>query len=189
MFRRMSWVWIVSLLIAGCSDDSAKTDTGAGSSDKSVTAEASTGTCGTSAFAPADGTVADYTKGTPKVATTAKELQDLIDGGSEKYSNNQFACMVQVVYTNSTKGVTLEAWIFDQTNAAGAEAAMTAALSADDTELTPKIGDASKENTKLLSNYTVIMRKGQYVGRILASKKDASADAVALLTAIAGAMP
>jgi hypothetical protein len=153
--------------------------------------EAAVKSCPTSAFLPADAKVGDYKQdGAPQVATNGIELKALIDGGSEKYEQNSFLCMVLAKYKSASKGVSAELWVFDQTDAAGADAAMKAVLTPDDADLAPTIGDASKENVKLPFGYTAIMRKQRYLGRaVLADKKaEGSADASSLLREIAAAI-
>jgi hypothetical protein len=188
--------WIGSLLVlafVACSDDTVapKPDTGPGK-DVIIAGEAKPSDCATKAYVPADSKVGDYKlEGAIAFASDGASLKALIDGGSEKYEQNKFSCMSLAKYKSASKSVTVELWLFDQTDSAGATAAMGAVVGPDDTDLSPVLGDAAKENLKLPFGYTAIFRKGKVLGRvILAEKKtEGQADALSLLTATAGAVP
>jgi hypothetical protein len=183
---------LATALVGACSDDTSKTvDKGPSKVDTKVGGtDGTTKTCSTSSLLPADKSVSDYTKkAAADVANDATSLQALIDGGSEKYSQNKFVCMVQAIYASTTSSSEITVWIFDQTDAAGATAAMTAAVSATSTDLTPTVGDASKEDTTLVSGYVAFARKNKTLVRVSANKKAVSADAQALLKAIIAAAP
>jgi len=190
MSMRVLSCLLLTWALVGCSDDDlgTKLDGGGGGADKGATVDQSTAKCGTSAFLPADSAVGAYkVKGTPKAAATNKQLDDLINGGSEKYKTNKFSCMVEAFYTSGA--MTAQVWIFDQTDKTGAEGAYKATTSSDNTDITPTIGDASRENLKLLADYLGFMRKGKYLARVSIDDLTAKADGQALLKASAGAMP
>jgi hypothetical protein len=173
-------------LVGGCSDDTSNPQVDKGP-PKTETQQLS---CNTMGLLPTDKSVGDYTrKATPDIAANATSLQALIDGGSEKYSQNKFICMVQAFYTSTTSGAEIKIWVFDQTDAAGATAAMTAAVSPVFTDITPTIGDASKEDTTLPAAYVAFARKGKTLARVEANKKTANTDAQSLLKAIITAAP
>lgn len=182
-------VLILSLALAGCSDDTdSKQDKGtpadSGAADKAKAADQSTATCGTQKLLPADGTVGDFKLDKMEAAADGKGLQALINGGSEKYEKNKFACMVRATFKSATKKHGIEIWIFDQTDAAGAKAAYDASEHSDDADISPTIGDASRENAKLLFEYTADMRLGKYLARVKIDDKAAKADGPTALKAM-----
>ncbi len=197
---RPALITILLFTLTACSDDTdVKKDSGPSnpeaSVDKSVPketapADLSTAKCGTKALLPADATIGDFKLDKVEAAADAKGLQALINGGSEKYEKNKFKCMVKAVYKSptKTKKYTIEVWLFDQTDAAGAKAAYDASKHPDDADITPTIGDASRENLKLLFEYTADMRKGQYLARIKIDDKTAKADGPLTLKEIAKAI-
>jgi hypothetical protein len=195
---RKSGICIGSILLAlgllgGCSDDTVppKPDKGP-AQDVTVPKEAAPASCVTTAYAPASDKVGDYKlDGAIKIAADSTALKDLIDGGSEKYEQNKFVCMSLAKYTSASKSVSVELWIFDQTDVGGATAAMGAVVGPDDTDLAPVLGDAAKENLKLPFGYTAIFRKGKVLGRVILEKDKAigQADALALLQAAVAAVP
>lgn len=183
-----SWLpMLVLLALSACSDDTAA-GRDLGLPDKS--ADQTQASCATSAFLPADAAVGDFKqKGKPQAAATGQQLDNLINGGSEKYKQNKFLCMVQAVYESTAKSASMKVWIFDQTDATGAEGAYKASAHPDDTATATTIGDASRENLKYLTDYTADMRKGRYLARVVLDVKTASADGLAMLSAIVKAMP
>lgn len=175
-------------LTAACSDDT----TGGqdfGAPDRG-TADAAPPTCGTTAYLPADSAVGDFKQSAAvKVAATGKQLQDLINGGSEKYQKNGFSCMALAVYQSASASHGVEVWLFDQGSAAGAKAAFEATKNPDDTPISPTLGDESRENKKLLAEYTADMRKGRYLARVKIDDKTGAADGPKVLKVIADALP
>jgi hypothetical protein len=176
-------VALLSMLALGlpaCSDDGDK-----------PTADAAPAPCSSIALLPADNAVGDFTReGTPQEASTEKGLFDLIDGGAEKYIQNKWVCLAMVSYKSATAAHTLEARLFDQTDAAGATAAYTATGSVDDVDITPVIGDAARGHENAVSDlYQADMRKGKYLARVIADKAAGKDDALSLLKAIAAAVP
>ena len=187
MNRWIVWLSLLALPLASCSDDDKGYPVDLGV-DQAVV-DMTVATCGTSSFLPADGKVSGYKhKSTPKAAATSKQLDLLINGGSEKYKANKFTCMVEAFYTDATGKLTAQIWIFDQTDATGATGAFTAVASTDYTDITPAMGDAAKENLQLLADYLGIMCKGKYVVRVSIDDKTKGADGRALLKAIADAL-
>ena len=179
---------LASLLLCGaCSDDGTTTDSGGPDLTVDSGPPAS---CGTSAYLPADSTVGDFKQeAQPKAADTGKRLDDLIDGGSEKYKNNKFKCMVEVVYASATKSYKIKVWLFDQTDTAGATGAYTASGSAGFTDITPTVGDASREDLTLPLDYLADMRKGQYLARVQIDDNTSATDGQAMIKAIAAKLP
>jgi len=186
--------WFIALCIPAlfalaCSDDDKGNNNGTidgGGPDQAV-ADMTPAKCGTSAVLPADSAVSGYKKkGAHKAAATGKQLDLLINGGSEKYKTNNFSCMVEAYYTDATGKITAKVWIFDQTDATGAAGAFAKVVSSDYTDITPTVGDASKENLKLLVDYEAFMRKGKYLAHVSIDDKTKSADGQAFLKAIAG---
>lgn len=181
-------------LAAGCSDDdNGKKDTG--TTPKDGGADKGGKTCTAKDLLPADNTVGDFKQqATPQTAADSKSLTDLINGGSDKYFNNRFACLALVVYGSVAKSWDLEVWLFDQTDSVGADGAYKAtAISGVDADITPTIGDASRENVNTVAGvYTGYARKGKYLARIFAENKpDATAgkdDVQAMLKAIVAAI-
>jgi hypothetical protein len=158
--------------------------TGGGGGDASTS-------CSATPLLPADNTVGDFTQdGAPQKATNLTELTALINGGAEKYTQTQkFVCMAWVKYKSGSKSHTLEVRLFDETDQAGAEAAYKATEHPDDQDITPAIGDASRGHENAVSGiYQADMRKGQYLVRIIADQTAGKDDALAMLTAIAGAI-
>jgi hypothetical protein len=139
---------------------------------------------------PADKAVGDYTrKAAPESANDVSALQAIVDGASEKYSQNKFVCMSRAYYDSAASGAQVELWVFDQTDAAGAKAAMDIAV-AGLTDLAPVIGDASKEDTTVVGGYLAFARtKGKTLVRVYANKKAAKDDAVSLLKLVINAAP
>ena len=188
--------WLLSILVlalAACSDDAdPDKDTGPAKditvTDKTVTdktvADKSTATCETKKLLPADSSVGDFKLDKVEAAQNSKELQALINGGSEKYEKNKFKCMVKATFKSITKKYIIEIWLFDQTDAAGAKAAYDASKNSDDADITPTIGDASRENLKLPFDYSADMRLGQYLARIKIDDNTAKADGPLALKAI-----
>jgi hypothetical protein len=170
------------LLCSACSDDTTQKDSGT----QDIGTPAS---CGTSAYLPADSAVGDFKKGTIKAADTGKRLDDLIDGGSEKYKTNNFKCMVQVIYESGSKSYEIKVWLFDQTDATGASGAYTASGSGSFTDITPTVGDASREDLTLPLDYLADMRKGQYLARVQIDDNSAKDDGRAMIKAIASKLP
>lgn len=181
-------------LAAGCSDDdNGKKDTGAVQQDGS--ADTGVKTCVAKDLLPADNAVGDFTqKAAPQIAADSKSLTDLINGGSDKYFNNNFDCLALVVYASATKSWDLEVWLFDQTDSTGADGAYKAtAIAGIDADITPTIGDASRENVNTVAGvYTAYARKGRYLVRVFAENTaDATAgkdDVQAMLKAIVAAI-
>jgi hypothetical protein len=177
------------LLGAGCSDEKKPNPDSKIVADGPQKVDGGNKTCGTTAHLPANGKVGDYQQSqAPEVATNSQQLFDLIDGGAEKYLQNKFVCMTKAKYASAAKSINIDVWLFDQTDAAGATAAMTAATSAGETPTAPVIGDASVENLGLTFGYQATMRKGKYLARVITEKKEGKDDALALLTQIAGAL-
>ena len=188
--RTVGLLPLLFLALAACSDDT-DPQKDAAVADKAVIADkapadSSTASCDTKKLLPADGTVGDFKLDKVEAAVNGKELQALINGGSEKYEKNSFKCMVKSTYksTSATKKYLIEIWIFDQTDAAGAKAAYVASKHSDDADISPTIGDASRENLKLLYDYTADMRQGKYLARIKIDDKAAKADGPVALKAI-----
>jgi hypothetical protein len=185
MTRALLAVGACLALGLGCSDDSKQ------QKDNGPTPDLSKDTgpkvCGATSLLPADSAVGDYKKDTPQVATTPKELDDLIDGGSEKFINNKFNCMAWVKYSSTAASASVDIKLFDQTDAAGAQAAY-GIVGTGYTDITPVVGDAAKESV-LVSSYAAVMRKGKHIAQVEAKPKTAQADAVALLKALAGLLP
>jgi hypothetical protein len=172
----------------GCSDDTKQPQNDKGpTADLKVSKDTGPKTCSATSLLPADNTVSDYKKDTPQIATTAKELNDLIDGGSEKFSDNKFVCMAWVKYTSTTASSSVDVKLFDQTDAAAVQA-VYGIVGTTYTDISPVIGDAAKESV-LVSSYAAVMRKGKYIAQIEAKPKTAQADAVSLLKALAAALP
>ena len=180
---------LVLLTTAACSD-SVDTDGGL-VADKAIAADTGKpATCGTSAYLPADGKIGDFKRtASPKAAANGKQLKDLIDGGSEKYEKNSFVCMSLVSYASATTSYKIEIWLFDQTDAAGAKAAYAATKHPDDADLSPTVGDASRQNSKLLFEYTADMIKGKYLARVKVDDKKGAADGLAAIKAVAANLP
>jgi len=173
---------ILLLALAACSDDNGKTPD-QGPADQGPAA------CTAKAQLPANGAVGDFNQQkAPDLAANLTDLTALIDGGSEKYTQGgKFVCMAWVKYASGTKAHTLEAWLFDQTDASGAEGAYTNTKNPDDQNLSPVIGDAARGHENAISDiYQADMRKGQYLIRVIADKVAGKDDAVAMLIAIAG---
>jgi hypothetical protein len=168
----------------GCSSDSNNTKDTGSTQDTTVVKESKV-----VSFLPADDAVKGYVKQqAPETAATNKELDDLIDGGSEKYKENKFYYMTQVYYLNTQKATSIKVWIFDQTDTAGAEGAFNRAKSPSGTAISPAIGEASLEDLTLPAGYTAILRKAKYVAQVVVDKKDSKDDGKALLTKIAEAI-
>ena len=183
---QLSSLLIATLLLGACSDDShaPPLDKGTITTDGDPCAAE---TCNTTALLPGDKKVADYVKGAPEAAVSPVCVQRRIDGGSVKYEQNKFVCLTRVIYTSAGASTEIELWAFDQTDATGAKGAMD--IAADGcTDLTPTIGDASSEITAV-STYTAFARKGKTLVRVVANKKAAKDDAVALLKLIINAAP
>ncbi len=185
----------MTMLFAACSDDDPieQRDTGTTQADAAqplqeqgvAQEQGATPTCSVTDLLPTD--VQGYTPtDAPLVATNAKELQDIVNGGSEKYENNKYKCMAEVFFASA--GTELKVWFFDQTDTAGATAAYDAVGTGTETVTDPVIGDACKEDLTLPLNYTAFMRKGQYLVLISANKKDANVVSLALMEALAGAI-
>jgi len=179
----------------GCSDDdNDKKDTGTTKLDGGQKQDTGGAPCTVTDLLPADDAVGDYKKGTPKTAKDSTSLTDLINGGADKYFNNNFNCMTRVIYTSAAQAWDLEVWLFDQGDTTGASGAYTAtAITGVDVDITPTIGDASRENVNAVGGvYTGYARKGKYLVRIFAENKaDASAgkdDVQAMLKAVTGAV-
>ncbi len=175
--------------LAGCSDDTdSKQDKGtladSGAADKAKAADQSSASCGTKKLLPADAAVGDFKLDKVEAAANGKGLQALINGGSEKYEKNKFSCMVKATFKSATKKHSVEIWLFDQTDAGGAKAAYDASKHPDDADITPTIGDASRENAKLLFEYTADMRLGKYLARVKIDDKAAKADGPLALKAM-----
>jgi len=180
--RRILITALTLALAAGCSDDTSVGDS-AVAPDSSV--DSAPAFCDTSAFLPGDSVVGDFVvKGTPKAAANAAALNLLINGGSVKYSDNKFVCMVEAFYTSATKSYQIKVWIFDQTNNTGATAAYTATGNASFSNITPTIGDTSRENLKLPLDYMADVIKGKYLIRVQSDDPAAHADGLAMLKAI-----
>jgi hypothetical protein len=178
-----------TLAAAGCSDDSGGKKDAKTSTDTSAVDQGAA-TCGTTAYVPADSKVGDFKQESSKVAADGKTLQVLIDGGSTKYEYNKFKCMTRVVYASATKTTyKIEVWLFDQTDSSGAQAAYKATATGDETALTTTLGDESRENLKLVAEYTTDSRKGQYLCHIIADDKTGQTDALAFLSATIKALP
>jgi hypothetical protein len=182
-------ILILSLALGACSDDTDTTkDKGtpvdSSVADKAKAVDQSTATCGTKKLLPADGTVGDFKLDKVEAAADAKGLQALINGGSEKYEKNKFTCMVKATFKSASKKHGIEIWLFDQTDAAGATAAYDASKHPDDADISPTIGDASRENAKLLFEYTADMRLGKYLARVKIDDKAAKADGPTTLSAM-----
>jgi hypothetical protein len=189
MKRLIVLLSIPALVLVSCSDDDKGNGADMGNGADQAVADITVATCGTSAALPADDKVSGYKlKGTAKVAATGKDLDLLINGGSEKYKTNKFTCMVEAFYTDATGKLTAQVWIFDQTDAAGATGAFTLVTSGDYTDISPAVGDAGKENLKLLADYVGIIRKGKHVARVSLDDKSKSADGQAFLKEIASAL-
>ena len=191
--RRMYCLLLMfAFAISACSDDTdSKQDKGTttkqdkGVADKALADQGPVATCGTSKYLPADKAVGDFTRdGAVKAAADGKGLQVLINGGSEKYEKNKFNCMVLAKYKSATVKHTVEVWLFDQTDAAGNKAAYDASKHPDDVDITPVIGDAARENSKLLFDYTADMRLGQHLARIKIDDKAEKGDGPKFLEAI-----
>jgi hypothetical protein len=181
--RKTTFVLFSTLLACGvlaCSDDSEK-----------PTPDAAGTPCSSTALLPADNAVGDFTRdGAPQEADTEKKLFDLINGGAEKYTQNKWVCLAMVSYKSATAAHTIEARLFDQTDAAGATAAYTATGTVDDVDITPVIGDAARGHENTVSDlYQADMRKGKYLARVLADKAAGKDDALSLLKATAAAVP
>jgi hypothetical protein len=183
---------VATLLPGACSDDSTapQLDKSLPKAEMTVGHDGATKTCSTAALMPADKAVGDYTrKAAPESANDVAALQAIVDGGSEKYSQNKFVCMSRAYYDSVAIGAEVELWVFDQTDAAGAQAAMDIAVSGL-TDLTPVIGDASKEDLTVVGGYLAFARsKGRTLARVYANKKTARDDAVALLKLVLTAAP
>jgi hypothetical protein len=182
---------LAGLLLGACSDDNGqKSDNGSTKTDGGGTGACEdTKTCGTTDLLPADNAVGDYAKkGAPRVAADAACLQQLIDGGSVKYEQNKFACVSVVTYASAADSAEIEVWAFDQTDAAGAQAAMDLAA-ANMTDLGPTLGEASKEDVSLPSTYMAFARKGKTLVRVLANKKTSRDAAINLMSEIIAAAP
>jgi hypothetical protein len=178
-----------ALLIWGaCSDDSTPPVADkAGTGDAGVCDDSKT--CSTTGLLPADNKVGDYQKkSAPRVAVNGACLQQLINGGSVKYEQNKFTCVSVVTYASATAATEVEVWAFDQTDQAGAQAAMDLAAQ-NLTELAPTIGDASKEDATLPGTYLAFARKGKTLVRVLASKKTGRDGALSLLGEVIAAAP
>ena len=188
MSTRMLFALAVVLLAAGCSDDNGtKPDSsvvpdGPGSSDGPQA-------CQVTALLPADNTVGDFAQdGSPQTAGDLTELTALINGGSEKYTQGgKFVCMALATYKSATKTHTLELWLFDETDTAGAEVAYTATLHPDDQDTSPTIGDASRGHENSIAGiYQADMRKGRYLARVIADAIAGKDDAINVLRTVAG---
>jgi len=168
----------LSLSLCACSDDG-----GTKVPDQGVPS------CTAKTPLAADNAVGDFTQeAAPSMASTLTALTALIDGGSEKYTQGgKFVCMAWVKYKSTTKAHTLEVWLFDQTDVAGATAAYANTSNPDDTDLSPTIGEAARGHENTVSDiYQADMRKGKYLVRVIASKGTGKDDALAMLTAVAG---
>jgi len=185
--------WIAPLTLAwsllapaGCADSGQTHDNRA--FDQGA-ADASPRVCDATALLPGDNAVGDFVReGAVKVAVTAKQLQDLIDGGSDKYEKNHFKCMSLVRYRSASRTHRVEVWVFNQTDAAGARAAYEATRDPDDVALSPPLGDAARENKKLLFEYTADLRKGAHLVRVKIDQKQGAPDGPRFLKAVAQAM-
>lgn len=176
---------------AGCSDDSEGTpDKGPGISDGG--ADTTGGACSARPLLPADSAVGDFTGvAGAQVASTPKQLNDLINGGSEKYTQKgKFVCMAWVEkYTSTTKSYTIDVRVFDQTDVQGATDAYDDTVHPDDQDITPTIGDAYRGHENAIAGtYGADMRKGKYLVRVQASSKDGKADVGAMIQAVADAI-
>jgi hypothetical protein len=199
MEERTMWKQTLSCLlvmalatIGACSDDTtSKTDTApAKDTGKPVIDVNSSGHCEVTAFFPVAGKVLDYAMSEgPRVAVNAKELEDIVDGGSEKYKDNKFSCMAEVYYTSASKATKIKIWSFNQTDKTGAEGAYTKISNGSETPITPTIGDASQEDTTLPLNYIASMRKGQYLIQVFVDKKESKDHGVSFLNEIAKSIP
>jgi hypothetical protein len=145
-------------------------------------------TCTATAYLPADGKLGDYKQQDLQIATNGKELDDLIDGGSEKFKDNKFSCLSWVKYASAGKAVSIDIRLFDQTDSGGATAAY-GLVGTTYVDITPVIGDAAKDDTTLPTTYAAVMRKGKFLAQVTANKKDAQADATEVVKGIAAALP
>jgi hypothetical protein len=182
-------------LALGCSDDDTdKKDTGTTKLDGGGKLDTGGAACTVTDLLPADDAVGDFKKGTPETAKDSKSLTDLINGGADKYFKNSFNCMTKVSYTSATQAWDLEVWLFDQGDTAGATGAYTdTAIPGVDADITPTIGEASRENINTVAGvYTGYARKDKYLVRIFAENTaDATAgkdDVQAMLKAVVGAI-
>jgi hypothetical protein len=182
------------LLAAGCSDDngtkpdSAVTPDGPGGADGPEQTDGPAA-CQVTSLLPADNAVGDFVMdGSPQTAANLTELTALINGGSEKYTQGgKFVCMALATYKSATQSHSLELWLFDQTDTAGAEAAYTATAHPDDQDTSPVIGDASRGHDNAIADvYQADMRKGQYLARVIADAIAGKDDAINLLRTVAG---
>lgn len=178
------------LALAGCSDDAngGKQDSGPGTTDSVNGKDTSAATCATKKLLPADGKVGDFKLQKTEAADDGKSLQALINGGSDKYERNKFKCMVKAAFASATKKHKIEVWIFDQTDSASAKKAYDDSKHADDADLATTLGDASRENTKLLFEYTADMLQGKYVVRIKIDDKKEAADGPLMLKEVEAAI-
>lgn len=193
---------MVALCVACSDDDTSNTNNNNGNNnnnnnsavdqgvaDTGPAADSGPRVCDTTALLPADNAVGDFARsGQVQVAVNGKQLQDLINGGSEKYEKNSFKCMSLATYASATKKHKVEVWLFNQTGAAGAAAAYKATEHPDDQAISPAVGDAARENTKLLFEYTADLRKGAYVARVKIDDKAGAADGPLFLKALAAAI-
>jgi hypothetical protein len=183
MLSRVLPVLSVTLALGlGCSSDTNQKDSSVPPKETGPKA------CTATAYLPANAKVGDYKQQDLQIATNAKELDDLIDGGSEKFINNKFSCLSWVLYASSAKGVTIDIRLFDQTDSAGATEAYKL-VGTTYVDMSPVVGDAAKEDTTLPTTYAAIMRKGKFLAQVTATKKDAQADATEVVKGIAAALP
>ena len=175
---------LLLVLASACSGDDNGGKQDSGGTD-------STQVCSSVALMPADSAVGDFKReNAPQVARNLTDLTALIDGGADKYTKGgKFICMALTKYISSTKTHTLELWIFDETDQAGAQATYDDTEHPDDTDLSPTIGDAARGHDNTVSDsYTADFRKGRYLVRLTADKVAGKSDALELLKAVATAI-
>ncbi len=173
-------------LTLGCSDDSGAPDRGAPDAGQDTAGPS----CDATTYLPQDGAVGDFKlTASPGVAADGKQLEALIDGGSEKYKQNSFSCMTEAIYGSGTASYQIKVWLFNQTDTAGAAAAYTATDNSSFTATATTYGDASRENLKLPLDYMADMRKGKYLARVQVDDPAGAADGLKMVQAIAAALP
>jgi hypothetical protein len=140
--------------------------------------------CGIDALMPADGAVLDYAvDGTPQKALDEQALFDLIDGGGVKYTQNGFVCMVVADFASLSESAVVTLWIYDQGTIAGAQGAWDATSSPTYTDLTPTVGDASREDLTLPFNYAADARVDRFLVQLTTDPKTARDSTVSLMQA------
>jgi hypothetical protein len=122
--------------------------------------------------------------GDPQVATNTGELQDIVNGGYEVYTNNGFQEMAAQLYDGTVSGTAanVTVWIMDQGSAAGAAALHEDLLQVGAWEEYQGLGNAAHRRTELFS-HIMLFRRDEYSAQLTISNSSQDAKDLVVLFA------